>query len=98
MKKSVKERIDFVRSKTLCFKRFGGKRISCECKSKTRCTENGRSGTLHHLLLQKPPKLSLPERHLSSNDVAHSLPATNACSTVQTANSCQKKYFIPRVS
>ena len=72
MKKSVEERIEFVCSKMLCFKCVGGKLIFHECKSKIRCT-----GTLHHSLLHKPPKLRVPEQHSSSNDVTHSLSATN---------------------
>ena len=91
MKKSVEERIEFVRSKMLCFKCLGGKHIARECKSNIGCTKDGCTGTLHHTLLHKPPKLRVSERHSSSNDVAHSSSATNACSTVQTANSCQKK-------
>ena len=90
MKKSAEERIEFVRSKMLCFKCLGGKCTSCEWKSKIRCTEDGCTGTLHHSLLHKPQKLKVTERHSSSNDVAHFSSATNACSTIQIANSYQK--------
>ena len=89
IKKSVEQRIEFVCSKMPCFKCLGGKLISCECKSNIRCTEDGCTGTLHHSLLYKPPKLRVLERH-SSNVVPHSSSVTNACSTVQIGYSCQK--------
>jgi len=75
--KKYEERVEFVRSKVLCFKCLGGKHTARECKSRKKCTVAGCTGTLHHALLHRPQQKLQPVKSSTSE--------TSNSSSIQTS-------------